>query len=179
MAGPGFSSLVDALARQQASALGIPAALLVAQIARESQGNPAAVGDQGRALGLLQVHPAAAQEAGFQHHDMLDPMKNLQAGSQYLVKQLLRFSRPELALSAYNAGPAKTAAVGTVAPSARGYVSDIASKVRALTDPGAPYAEEAVPLPDEQAAQLPLNTVMDRDRAVRILKQLRGIGAVE
>lgn len=55
--------------------------LVQALIRVESGGRANAVGDQGRAFGILQIHSATVQEANriagtrFTHRDMLDPVK--------------------------------------------------------------------------------------------------------
>ncbi len=88
-------------------------ALILAVIAVESKGDPDARGSAGE-RGLMQLMPATAiEEAGFlgfpepAEVDLFDPETNITLGAAYLRKQLYRFTRPSLALAAYNAGPAR------------------------------------------------------------------------
>lgn len=88
-------------------------ALILAVIAVESKGDPEARGSAGE-RGLMQLMPATAiEQAGMlgmedpAEVDLFDPETNITLGAAYLQKQLLRFTRPSLALAAYNAGPAR------------------------------------------------------------------------
>lgn len=95
---------------------GVRQALIVGVIAKESGGNPNAVGDGGQALGLMQMHPAAAQDVGVNWDDLSDPSVAIPAGTDYLAQQLQRFGGNEtLALVAYNQGPG-VAGNGTADP---------------------------------------------------------------
>jgi len=55
---------------------------------------------------------AALQELGVV--DRFDVAENLRGGADYLARQIIRFRRLDLALAAYNAGPARVAALGRV-----------------------------------------------------------------
>jgi Transglycosylase SLT domain len=125
----------------------LPASMLYAMILQESGGDPTKVGDRGKALGLGQVHPDAAKEMGFEHEEMTDPNKNVEAMSGYNAKMLMRFKDPKRALSAYNAGPGRTRQFPGVAPSAQPYVEDVGAQVAQLTAPGQPFADELNPPP--------------------------------
>ncbi len=88
-------------------------ALILGVIAVESKGDPDARGRAGE-RGLMQLMPATAiEQAGFldfEHPDdvdLFDPETNITLGAAYLREQMRRFSRPSLALAAYNAGPAR------------------------------------------------------------------------
>ncbi len=88
-------------------------ALILGVIAVESKGDPDARGRAGE-RGLMQLMPATAIEQagflGFEHPDdvdLFDPETNITLGAAYLREQMHRFSRPSLALAAYNAGPAR------------------------------------------------------------------------
>jgi soluble lytic murein transglycosylase len=88
-------------------------ALILGVIAVESKGDPEALGRAGE-RGLMQLMPATAIEQagflGFEHPDdvdLFDPETNVTLGAAYLQLQLHRFGRPDLALAAYNAGPAR------------------------------------------------------------------------
>jgi soluble lytic murein transglycosylase-like protein len=88
--------------------------LIIAQITQESNGDPKAVGDGGRAYGLMQMHRAAASDVGINWQD-LQPVDDsdvpraarlqILAGVHYLRLQLDRFGGDERqALIAYNQG---------------------------------------------------------------------------
>lgn len=81
-------------------------ALIHAVITVESRHNPKAVSKKG-ALGLMQLMPGTAKRYGLTRVRLQDNRQNILAGAQYL-KALLRLfdGNLELALAAYNAGPA-------------------------------------------------------------------------
>lgn len=79
--------------------------LLRALIRKESANYPCAVSPKG-ALGLMQLMPNTAEE--LKVADPFDPGDNVRAGTQYLRSLLDRYNGDlVLALSAYNAGPAR------------------------------------------------------------------------
>ena len=87
----------------RASALtAVPRPLLVAMAYEESRLDPRARSPVG-AQGLLQLMPSTARAF---RADRDDPAVNVLAGARYLRVLLDRFGSVELALSAYNAGPA-------------------------------------------------------------------------
>jgi soluble lytic murein transglycosylase-like protein len=92
----------------------LPESLLAAVIARESGFDPCAVSSAG-ALGLMQLMP---ETASFLNVDNpFDPEQNVQAGSRFLRSLLDRYGGDLLlALSAYNAGPARVDRAGGVPP---------------------------------------------------------------
>ena len=92
----------------------VDALLLAAVVQTESRFVPTAVSPRG-AVGLMQVLPATGEMYGVQ--DLSDPHVNLDVGSRYL-RQLLRDydGDLELALAAYNAGPATVERYGGVPP---------------------------------------------------------------
>lgn len=84
------------------------AQLLPALIQQESGGNPYAVSKKG-ATGLTQVMPATGTNPGFGVSPLQNgsPEENVRFGRDYLTAMLRRYpGRPDLALAAYNAGPA-------------------------------------------------------------------------
>lgn len=96
---------------QAAAAASLDPRLVAAVAWAESGFDPRAVSSVG-ALGLMQLMPATARGLGV---DPLDPAQNLAGGARYLAAQLTRFGgRLELALAAYNAGPAAVAKAGGI-----------------------------------------------------------------
>lgn len=82
--------------------------LLPALIQQESGGNHSAVSPKG-AVGLTQVMPDTGENPGFGVSPLRDgsPEENVRFGRDYLTAMLRRYpGRPDLALAAYNAGPA-------------------------------------------------------------------------
>ncbi len=109
---------------QVATANGIPPALLQALTTVESGNNPDAVSSAG-AIGLTQLMPETAATLGV---DANNPTQNLEGGAAYLAQQLQTFhGNIELALAAYNAGPAAVEAYGGVPPYSQTvqYVQDV------------------------------------------------------
>jgi soluble lytic murein transglycosylase-like protein len=112
-----FSDMIEKAALHQ----GLDPKLLHALVLVESAYRPTAISPAG-ALGLAQLMPLTAQELGV--GDPLDPAQNLLGGATYLSAQIRRFGDLRLALAAYNAGPARVAALGAVPdiPETRSYV---------------------------------------------------------
>jgi soluble lytic murein transglycosylase len=83
----------------------IESSIIKAIITAESDWNAKAVSSKG-ALGLMQLMPSTARDMNIS--DPLDPEENIEGGTRYLRYLLDRFSGDiNLALAAYNAGPAK------------------------------------------------------------------------
>jgi len=89
---------------EQHSALhGLDPDLIRAVIAAESGGDPLAISSSG-AAGLMQLMPGTAAQLGVEN--VFDPEQNIASGTRYLRSLLDRFGSVEVALWAYNAGPA-------------------------------------------------------------------------
>jgi soluble lytic murein transglycosylase-like protein len=99
--------------------------LVRAVIQAESAFNPLARSVKG-AMGLMQLMPATAAELGVR--DPYDPAQNIRGGVTYLKSLLVQYSNnEELALAAYNAGPAAVKKYGAVPPyrETRDYIARI------------------------------------------------------
>jgi soluble lytic murein transglycosylase-like protein len=121
---------IDGAIDDTAKRNGLTPDLLRALIQRESAFKPCAVSRKG-AMGLMQLMPGTA--ADLELLDPFDPIENVRAGSQYLRQLLDRYGGDVmLALSAYNAGPARVDAAGGIPPikETQNYVNDIVSKIR-------------------------------------------------
>jgi soluble lytic murein transglycosylase-like protein len=108
---------------------GLPLPLLVAVAQVESRFQPTAVSPAG-ARGLLQLMPTTARSLQLSADE---PESNVLAGARYLRRLLDRFQSPDLALSAYNAGPTAVAKIGR-APTQEtvSYVANVTQTWRAL-----------------------------------------------
>ena len=106
----------------------LPASLLAAVAYVESRFEPGARSPRG-AIGLLQVMPSTAAALGL---DADRPETNVLAGARFLRAMLDRFGSSDLALAAYNAGPAAVERAGG-APSGETlrYVIDVTARWRA------------------------------------------------
>lgn len=106
---PYGSAMVAAAERNRVDGL-----LLAAIVEAESRFSPRAVSPRG-AVGLMQVLPSTA--TAFGSHDLYDPRVNLEVGSRYLGTLIEHFDgNLELAIAAYNAGPAAVIRYGGVPP---------------------------------------------------------------
>jgi soluble lytic murein transglycosylase-like protein len=112
-------TLVDAGAKWN-----VPAALLAAQLMAESNFNPFAVSPAG-AEGIAQFMPATAASYGLA--DPFDPVEAIDAQAHLMSDLIRQFGSPELALAAYNAGPAPVESCSCVPgiPETRAYVTRI------------------------------------------------------
>lgn len=116
---------LQSIADDKAQEYGIPPELFRAMITQESGWNPRIVSNKG-AAGLGQLMPGTA--AGLGVKDRFDPEANLDGSARYLKAQYDRFGSWELALAAYNAGPAAVQKAGDQIPKIRetqNYVSSI------------------------------------------------------
>ena len=77
----------------------------MAVVSQESEWNPNAVGDNGNSIGLFQLQPGAAKDAGLHPRFRSDPADNIKAGVTYLKQKLAQSGgNVEQALSRYNRG---------------------------------------------------------------------------
>ena len=90
------------VAKAAARKHGVPEDLYLRLVQRESGWNPVAVSVKG-ATGLAQLMPETAEHLGV---DINDAEENLEGGARYLRMMYDKFGTWELALAAYNAGPA-------------------------------------------------------------------------
>ncbi len=90
------------VAKAAARKHGVPEDLYLRLVQRESGWNPVAVSVKG-ATGLAQLMPETAEHLGV---DINDAEENLEGGARYLRMMYDKFGTWELALVAYNAGPA-------------------------------------------------------------------------
>jgi len=102
----------------------VSAALLAAQLMAESNFNPFAVSPAG-AQGLAQFIPSTAAAYGLA--DPFDPVAAMEAQAHLMSDLIRQFGSPQLALAAYNAGPAPVEACQCVPayPETQAYVTRI------------------------------------------------------
>ena len=90
------------VAKAAARKHGVPEDLFLRLVQQESGWNPVATSVKG-ATGLAQLMPETAKHLGV---DINDAEENLEGGARYLRMMYDKFGTWELALAAYNAGPA-------------------------------------------------------------------------
>jgi hypothetical protein len=102
----------------------VSAALLAAQLMAESNFNPFAVSPAG-AQGIAQFIPSTAAAYGLD--EPFDPEAAIDAQAHLMSDLIRQFGSPQLALAAYNAGPAPVEACGCVPdyPETKAYVTRI------------------------------------------------------
>jgi soluble lytic murein transglycosylase-like protein len=115
--------------RKAAGIHGLPEELIASVIHTESAFQARAESPKG-AQGAMQIMPQTQQELGLT--DPFDPEANVLAGCAYLRRQLDRFGSLELALAAYNAGPANVKKYGGIPPfpETRDYVARVTSRFK-------------------------------------------------
>lgn len=119
---PSFPQAMAGPLRAAADRYGLAPELLDAVARQESGYRPGAVSPAG-AVGLMQLMPATARALGV---DPTDPVQSLNGAAAYLRSLLDRFDgRIDLALAAYNAGPAAVERYAGAPPyrETRAYVS--------------------------------------------------------
>jgi cell wall-associated NlpC family hydrolase len=112
LAGSAAPSGLAGLFQAATQRYGLPDGLLQAVAKAESGFNAGAVSPAG-ALGLMQIMPATARGLGV---DPLDPTQAVDGAARLLSQNLQRFGTVDLAVAAYNAGPAAVAHYGGVPP---------------------------------------------------------------
>jgi transglycosylase-like protein with SLT domain/D-alanyl-D-alanine carboxypeptidase-like protein/putative Flp pilus-assembly TadE/G-like protein len=102
----------------------VSAALLAAQLMAESNFNPYAVSPAG-AQGIAQFIPSTAAAYGLR--DPFDPVEAMEAQAHLMSDLINQLGSPELALAAYNAGPAPVEGCNCIPayPETQAYVSRI------------------------------------------------------
>ncbi len=127
-AGAGLPAFVPARFRvpllRSATHWNVSAALLAAQLMAESNFNPFASSSAG-AQGIAQFIPSTAAAYGLR--DPFDPVEAIDAQAHLMSDLIHQFGSPQLALAAYNAGPAPVEACHCVPaiPETAAYVSRI------------------------------------------------------
>ena len=125
-----FSDRFDAIINEHSRLNGIRPDLVRAVVQVESAFNPTARSPVG-AMGLMQLMPATARQFGVSNP--FNPIDNVRAGVKYLRELLDRYqNNEELALAAYNAGPAAVDKHGLTVPpyrETRNYVAQIGHMV--------------------------------------------------
>lgn len=122
---------LDGIIRGAAERHEVDPNLVRAVIGRESGFRTRAVSRAG-AVGLMQLMPDTAEALGVS--DAFDPAQNVEAGTRLLRRLIDRYGgRLDLALAAYNAGPAAVDACGDVPPYAetQAYVRDVLATYKA------------------------------------------------
>jgi soluble lytic murein transglycosylase-like protein len=138
------------LALTAAHKYSLPDAFVAGVMRAESGFNPAAVSPKG-AIGLMQLMPATARDLGV---DPRNPGDNADAGTRYLRDLLARYedqpNQVELALAAYNAGPAAVDKYHGVPPyrETREYILRV---LKAWNPP--PVAPSSAPLPPKEPSK--------------------------
>ena len=126
----------DALTAHYSSVNGLDAPLVRAVIYAESGGDRQARSRQG-AAGLMQLMPATARQYGAA--DPYDAEQSIASGARYLKALMDRFGSVELALWAYNAGPAAVER-GNMPTETQDYVPRVLRLRRAFASRTAPLA---------------------------------------
>jgi hypothetical protein len=134
---PGFTNLPSFVPAQyrdpilrSAARWGVPPALMAGQLMAESGFDPTA-GSSAGAQGIAQFMPSTAAAYGLTNP--YDPVAAIDAEAHLMSDLLRQFGSPELALAAYNAGPAPVEACHCIPPypETQAYVTRILALVGA------------------------------------------------
>ncbi|MBP2449667.1 lytic transglycosylase domain-containing protein [Rhizobium leguminosarum] len=136
--------------------------LFTTMIHRESNFDPEAVSPAG-AKGLGQLMPDTARGLGV--CDAFSARDNLEGAARYLAEMLHQFGSPELALAAYNTGPAAVRKYGAIPPfqETLQYVSDILNGMDSARGAVAHEPEPFGPAPQEASLITPATPQTWRD----------------
>ena len=120
--------------QQKSRKYDVEPSIIRALISAESNWDVHAISDKG-AIGLMQLMPATARDMDI--NNPFDPEQNIEGGTRYLRMLLDRFNgNMELAVAAYNAGPAAVERSGGI-PSfseTRKFVRNVISSYRKKND---------------------------------------------
>ncbi|UCH44164.1 MAG: lytic transglycosylase domain-containing protein [Nitrospiraceae bacterium] len=125
----------DHIIRDKSVKYEIEPSVIKALIRAESGWNPKAVSKKG-AVGLMQLMPSTASDMNIDNP--YDPEENIEGGTRYLRMMLDRFNDDlNLALAAYNAGPATVEKTGNIPsfPETRQFVKKVLTKSRDRVKP--------------------------------------------
>jgi soluble lytic murein transglycosylase len=124
----------DPIIQQKSRKYNVEPSIIRALISAESNWDVHAISDKG-AIGLMQLMPATAEDMEIKNP--FDPEQNIEGGTRYLRMLLDRFNGSmELAVAAYNAGPAAVERSGGI-PSfseTRKFVRNVISSYRKKSD---------------------------------------------
>jgi soluble lytic murein transglycosylase-like protein len=158
----------DDLIVDNSRANGLRPDLVRAVIQVESGFNPSARSPKG-AMGLMQLMPATAQQ--FNVANPFNPTENVRAGTAYLRQLLDRYDdNEELALAAYNAGPAAVDRHGEAVPpyhETQQYVSKVSGLAGAAKLPGAEIVRSIDLVGSDRVVHLSNVPASQATRAVR------------
>jgi len=113
----------------------INALLISAMMLVESGGYAGAIGDGGRALGVLQIHAGVVEDVNrrhgtnYKHEDALDPSKAIRICRLYIESYAPQDATPEIYARIWNGGP-----TGHYKESTRKYWQKVEAKYQELTE---------------------------------------------
>jgi soluble lytic murein transglycosylase-like protein len=146
------ASVYEALVLEHASKQSLRPELVFAVIQVESGFNPRALSPKG-AMGLMQLMPATARDLGVRNP--YDPDDNIRGGTMYLRQLLDKYSgNEELALAAYNAGPAAVDRYGRQVPpyrETRNYVKQVDAVAARTPEARRPVIYKTIEIVDGRA----------------------------
>src|SRR5258708_39561138 len=100
---------LEAMIAAAATRHGVRPELLRALVQHESNFDPGAIGDGGRAGGLCQLHSEACADVGSNWHHMKNPAANLDTGAAYLALLMNEFESERTAVAPLQRGPGRNA----------------------------------------------------------------------